>query len=80
MSSQVRFARAVRSTVPDGREHGPVRLFHRQEDPTLIQADYIRLSRLHTALDAITGEAQVAAGCTGLFASTSRPRLRPASW
>lgn len=80
MSSQVGFARAVRSTVPDDREHGPVRLFRRQEDPTLIQADYNRLSGLDTALDAITGDAQVASGCTDLFAFTSRPRLRPASW
>ena len=65
----------TRLTVRDDREHGPVRQSPGKEDPTLIQADYIRPSRLDAALEAVTCGTLVAAGCTDLFASTSRPEL-----
>jgi len=65
----------TRLTVRDDREHGPVRQSPGKEDPTLIQADYIRPSRLDVALDAVTCGTVVAAGCTDLFASTTRPAL-----
>lgn len=46
-----------------------------EEGPTLTRPDYIRPSRLECALDAAASGALVAAGCTDLFAATTRPEL-----